>query len=258
MGRASRSREGRGIEGDRRAIGRAACIAAPILLTACRGPQSALDPAGPAASAIATGWWLMATVALVAWALVLLLAGLAMRRRRRLGARGGQRMIMVGGVLVPAILLAALLVYGTLASDRITGARDQVEHVVRVTARQWQWEFEYLDASGTPVAVSIDQLALPLDAMVEFHIGSADVIHSFWIPRLGGKIDAIPGRTNVWRLRAAQPGPMRGQCAEFCGLEHAHMEFGVTVLEAEGFARWLQANAISDTGAEAGSGGATR
>jgi len=252
MGRASRPREGRGIEGDRRAIGRAACIAAPILLTACRGPQSALDPAGPAASAIATSWWLMAVGALIAWAVVLLLAGLAMRRRRGLGTRGGQRMILVGGVLVPATLLAALLVYGTLASDRVTGASDDVEHVVHVTARQWQWEFEYLDAAGAPVAASVDHLALPLDAMVEFHIDSVDVIHSFWIPRLGGKIDAIPGRTNVWRLRAAQAGPMRGQCAEFCGLEHAHMEFDVTVLEADAFAQWLQANSIAAAGAAAG------
>ena len=254
MGRASRPREGRGIEGDRRATGRAACIAAPILLTACRGPQSAFDPAGPAACVLAASWWLMAVGALGAWAVVLMLAGLAMRRRRRLGARGGQRMILMGGVLVPAALLAALLVYGTLASDRITGARDDVEHVVRVTARQWQWEFEYLDAAGAPVAASVDHLALPLDAMVEFHIDSVDVIHSFWIPRLGGKIDAIPGRTNVWRLRAAQAGPMRGQCAEFCGLEHAHMEFAVTVLEPGEFARWMEANSIAGPA----SGGATR
>jgi len=189
----------------------------------------------------------MATGALVAWGTVLVLAALAMRRGRRLGAASGRRLIIVGGVAFPATLLIALLVYGTLASDRVTGQSAQAGHVVRVTARQWRWEFEYLDADGAPVAASIDHLAMPLDAMVEFHVGSLDVIHSFWIPRLGGKIDAIPGRTNVLRLSAAQAGPMRGQCAEFCGLDHAHMDFEVTVLEPAAFAQWLQDNAVAAT-----------
>ena len=217
------------------------------LLSGCAGPQSALDPAGPAAEAIATSWWLMAGGALAAWAMVLVLAALAMRRRRRLGADAGRRMIIAGGVALPTTLLAALLVYGTLASDRITGAGSQVEHVVQVTARQWQWDFEYLDGAGRVMARSTDELAMPLGEMVEFRVDSVDVIHSFWIPRLGGKIDAIPGRTNVLRLRADQAGPMRGQCAEFCGLEHALMAFEVTVLGPEQYAGWLRENAVGDT-----------
>jgi len=218
------------------------------LLSACAGPQSALDPAGPAAEAIATSWWLMATGALAAWAMVLVLAALAMRRRRRLGADSGRRLILAGGVALPTTLLAALLVYGTLASDRITGARAQVGQVVQVTARQWQWEFAYLDGAGNVQAISTDELVLPLGEMVEFRVDSDDVIHSFWIPRLGGKIDAIPGRTNVLRLRADQTGPIRGQCAEFCGLAHALMEFEVTVLEPDAYARWLSGQAGGDAG----------
>ncbi len=190
----------------------------------------------------------MASAALVAWGIVLGLAAVAMRRRRRLAPASGGRLILAGGVLLPATLLIALLVYGTLASDRITGESAQAGQVVRVTARQWQWEFEYLDDAGTPVAASVDQLALPLGTMVEFHVESADVIHSFWVPRLGGKIDAIPGRTNVLRLRADHSGPMRGQCAEFCGLEHALMAFEVTVLDADAYTRWLQDNAVAGHG----------
>lgn len=223
-----------------------ACVV--VSATACAGPQSALDPAGPAAGAIAQGWWLMATGALVAWLLVLALAALAMRRRRRLQPAAGRCLIVAGGVVLPASLLSALLVYGTLASDRITGAGPQAEHLVRVTARQWYWEFEYLDEDGGVVATSIDELAMPLGRMVEFHVDSQDVIHSFWIPRLGGKIDAIPGRRNVLRLRADRAGPIRGQCAEFCGLEHALMAFEVSVLEPGAYARWLEDRAGTDAG----------
>ena len=236
------------IERYQRAIGWTACAAGVAsLASACAGPQSALDPAGPAAGAIAGSWWLMAAGALAAWAMVLVLAALAMRRRRRLAATSGRRLIIAGGVALPTSLLSALLVYGTLASDRITGESAQVGHVVQVTARQWQWEFEYLDADGATLAASIDQLAMPLGEMVEFRVDSSDVIHSFWVPRLGGKIDAIPGRTNVLRLRADQAGPMRGQCAEFCGLEHALMAFEVTVLGPEQYAGWLRENAVGDT-----------
>ncbi|MGJ4728552.1 cytochrome c oxidase subunit II [Luteimonas sp. SDU101] len=186
----------------------------------------------------------MAAGALAAWSLVLLLAALAMRRRRRLAPAAGRRMILAGGVALPTTLLVALLVYGTLASDRITGERDQVGQVVQVTARQWQWDFAYLDRGGQVLATSTDALAMPLGTTVEFRVDSEDVIHSFWIPRLGGKIDAIPGRTNVLRLRADQAGPIRGQCAEFCGLEHALMAFDVTVLEPAAFAGWLAENAV--------------
>ncbi|MDH5833610.1 cytochrome c oxidase subunit II [Luteimonas kalidii] len=184
----------------------------------------------------------------VAWTLVIVLALLAMRRGRSLGPAAGQRLILVGGVALPTVLLAALLTYGTLASDRVTGRGDDAAHVVRVTARQWQWQFDYLGPDGAVGATSIDRLVLPLGEMVEFEVGSEDVIHSFWIPRLGGKVDAIPGRTNVLRLRADRRVPMRGQCAEFCGLEHARMAFAVEVRDARGYRAWLAAQAVEGEG----------
>ncbi|HET6397836.1 MAG TPA: cytochrome c oxidase subunit II [Pseudoxanthomonas sp.] len=217
-------------------------LAALPALAACRGPQSALDPAGPAAEAIAGTWWLMFWGALAVWLLVVALVLAGMRRRRGLSPAGGRRMIVAGGLVLPGVLLTALLVHGTLASDRITGRDARVRHVVEVTARQWRWDFRYLDGGGAPLAASTGVLAMPLGEMVEFRIGSADVIHGFWIPRLGGKIDAIPGRTNVLRLRADAPGPMRGQCAEFCGVGHAPMGFEVRVLPPADYAAWLRAH----------------
>ena len=218
-------------------------MAAVPVIAGCGGPQSALDPAGPAAAAIADIWWLMFWGAVLVWLLVTSLLLLALRRRRRLSEGGGRTMIIAGGLVLPTAVLAALLVYGTLSSDRITGRGAQVAQVVLVTGRQWHWDFVYVGQDGRPLAASTDTLAMPLGRMVEFRIQSADVIHSFWIPRLGGKIDAIPGRTNVLRLQADQAGPIRGQCAEFCGLEHAFMGFEVQVLAADDYAAWLRTHA---------------
>lgn len=181
----------------------------------------------------------MAGTAVVVWMIVVVLVLIAMRRGRGLRPDKGRRLIVIAGGVVPTLLLVSLLAYGTRTSDRVTGQGSDVEHVVRVTARQWRWEFEHLDPDGTVVATSTDHLTLPLGGTIEFRINSIDVIHSFWIPRLGGKMDAIPGRENVIRLRADSAGPMRGQCAEFCGLEHARMGFQVEVLARDAFDRWL-------------------
>ncbi len=212
------------------------------LATACTGPQSALDPAGPAAAEIARGWWLMVTAFTAVWAIVLALLWRALARRApdtRL--HRPDRLVVWGGVVFPTVVLAALLVYGSLTSARVTGVGVEPDAVVDVTARQWQWHFRYRDADGQVIGESVDELAVPLGAMVEYRITSDDVIHSFWIPRLGGKMDAIPGRVNTLRLRADQRTPMRGQCAEFCGLEHARMLFPVHVMDTGEIAGWLAA-----------------
>lgn len=220
-------------------------MAAGALLaaTACGGPQSALDPAGPAAESIAAIWWWMLAGAAVVWALVLgLLARALLRGGDSRALARPQRLIVAGGLLLPTVVLAALLVYGSVHSQRITGSGGDVALVVAVDARQWQWTFRYLDDdAGATRATTIDALVLPRGRMVEFQVRSQDVIHSFWIPRLGGKVDAIPGRVNRLRLRADRAGAMRGQCAEFCGLEHAHMAFDVHVLEPGAWDAWLRA-----------------
>jgi len=222
------------------------------LVSGCRGPQSTLDPAGPAADSIASIWWLMLAGAGVMFVLVLgLLAFALMRRGRGPALRHPTRLIVAGGLVLPTGVLAALLVYGVAASGRITGIGEPVDRSIQVIGHRWFWTFRYLDEAGRVIASSIDRLAIPRDALVEFQVTSADVIHSFWIPRLGGKIDAIPGRVNVLRLRAdaGSEGAIRGQCAEFCGRDHAHMTFDVEVLDDATFAAWLMTNASGDNGA---------
>jgi len=231
----------------RRVLRAFAAAAAIPALAGCAGPRSILDPAGPSAQAIATIWWVMFWGAAVVWTLVvafLLIALLRGENTRELARP--QRLIVGGGLVLPTVLLGALLVWGTLDSARLTGIGEVPEAVVEVTARQWTWEFRYLDGDGRAVATSRDELAMPLGRMVEFHITSEDVIHSFWIPRLGGKMDAVPGRVNRLRLRADHDGagtPIRGQCAEFCGLSHAHMHFDVQVLDEAGWDDWLHRRA---------------
>jgi len=190
-------------------------------------------------------WWGMVAVS----ALVLLaVVGLWLRALYRTPReqdeatlrRIGRRWIIGGGIILPSVSIAVLLAFGIPLGHRmlplpVTGAQPLR---IEVTGHQWHWQFRYPDHGID----SRDRLVIPAGRAIDFHVGSADVIHSFWIPRLGGKIDAIPGRTNVLRLRADQPGQLRGQCAEFCGAGHAHMAFAVVVLDAAAFDAWLEAH----------------
>ena len=112
---------------------------------------------------------------------------------------------------------------------------------VDVTARQWAWGLHY---PGSGVRLT-NELRVPVGRPVDIHVRSDDVIHSFWVPRLGGKIDAIPGRTNVVRLQADQAGTFRGQCAEFCGLNHAHMVMSVIAMPQDEYERWEMTREIA-------------
>ena len=233
-----------------------AAAAAALVLAGCAGPRSIIDPAGPSAQRIAEIWWVMFAGAVVIWVGVVVFILIALLRGENTRELANpQRLIVGGGLVLPTVVLGTLLVWGTLDSKRLTGLGEEPAAVVEVTGHQWFWEFRYLDAAGEPMAVSREVLAMPLGRMVEFRITSADVIHSFWIPRLGGKMDAIPGRENRLRLRADHDGrgtPIRGQCAEFCGLAHAHMHFDVQVLDEGDWAEWLRANAIGAPAAGAG------
>lgn len=221
-----------------------ASTAAAIALASggCSGVQSMLDPAGPAAAEIARTWWIMAGGAVLILLLVMVLLWRAMARSPDAPPfRQGVTMIALGGLAFPVAVLSALLVHGTAMGWRAMAMDRPPEHVIEVDARQWSWTFRYLADDGTPRASSQDVLLMPLGRDVEFRITAADVIHSFWIPRLGGKMDAIPGRTNLLRLRADQAVPIRGQCAEFCGRDHAHMAFEVVVVAPAEYEAWVAA-----------------
>lgn len=213
-------------------------------IAGCGGPLSTLDPAGPAAQSAAGLWWIMfGSFGLVLLA-VIGLWWFAMRQPSRSdNPRRNNRMIIGGGVLLPLLSIAGLLAVGIPAGHRMLPLPTP-EDVLRidVTGHQWWWEVHYPD---TGVRLK-NELHIPAGAPVDIHLTTADVIHAFWVPRLGGKLDAIPGRTNILRLQASQPGIYRGQCAEFCGLHHAHMQFSVTAYEVSDFQRWLTEASTND------------
>lgn len=214
-------------------------LAAPWL-AACEGPQSILDPAGPAARDVTLLWWPMFIVATLVLAGVTLAWIVAMRHRGRdfspdEAKRISRRWIVGGGILLPTASIVLLLGFGVRAGDRMLPLRDDAPLRIDVTGRQWQWDVTYPGSS----VVLVDELHLPAGRPVHIHVTSADVIHSFWVPRLGPKIDAVPGRTNVLRLQADEAGALRGQCSEFCGTGHAQMVLKVQVHAEADFSTWL-------------------
>lgn len=169
----------------------------------------------------------------------------------------GNTRLEVAWTIVPVILLAVIAV-PTLADIVELGRqpRDDALHV-KVMGRQWKWQFEYpdqTDATGAPVLV-FDELHIPVGREVGFTVESADVIHSFWMPQLGGKIDVIPGRTNHIWIKADEPGNYSSQCAEFCGLGHSAMRFRAIAESEQDFEAWIAGGGqTSPTGISAAGG----
>jgi cytochrome c oxidase subunit 2 len=185
-------------------------------------------------------WWPMLVVAVLVLLLVSVLWLAALRRRpRQLGAeeegRLARRWLVAGGLLLPSLSVAALLGFGIPAGQRMLMAGAETPLRIEVTAHQWRWEVRYPERG----VVIVDRMHLPAGRPVEIHLASADVIHSFWVPRLGRKLDAIPGRIQILRLQAERIGSMRGQCSEYCGTGHARMVLQVEVQSAADFSAWL-------------------
>ena len=198
------------------------------LLAGCSGVQSTLDPRGPVAESIATLWWVLLLGAAVIYAVTMGLLFYAVFRRPERRVRLPEGWLIVGGGLVfPTLTLVALLVYATDVGRRVVGLPDSPALKIEVTGHQWWWEVHYSAAGDEPAVTTAIERRVPLDIPIEVTLRSADVIHSFWIPTLAGKLDAIPGRVNAVRFIAAVEGQFRGQCAEFCGAQHARMAFEV-------------------------------
>ncbi|HTN62232.1 MAG TPA: cytochrome c oxidase subunit II [Devosia sp.] len=222
----------------RAAYGVVGCLS----LCACTGNQSILNPAGRDASSITTLFWLMVIVGGMIWLLLMSIAVYAVvGARRPKSEHFADRFIIGGGVIFPIVVLALLLVFG-LSLLPGWAEDDPADLRVHVSAEQYWWRVAYETQGGR--IESANELHLPVDATTEFALTSPDVIHSFWIPVLGGKMDAIPGRTNVLRLTPTKPGVYRGVCAEFCGASHALMAFDVVVHTKTDFAAWLAAQAM--------------
>lgn len=212
-----------------------------LWLTGCSGPQSALDPAGRGAERIADLFWWMGLGGLVIWFAVMALTFYAIRPRPAAHSNRVARFLLIGGgAIFPTIVLTGLLAYGlAMLPELIKPAPEGNLHIV-VSGEQWWWRVRYLTPGGPGKDVELaNEIRLPVGERVAFLLESPDVIHSLWIPALGGKIDMIPGRQNRLVLEPTRTGTFRGACAEYCGTSHALMSFVVVVLEKADFAAWL-------------------
>jgi cytochrome c oxidase subunit II len=228
-------------------------VFATLLLTGCQGErvQSALHPAGPAAERIAWLWWFLFFVCTPIFIIVVVLMLMGIFRRPR-GERAhpplGERFVIIAGVIVPAIVLVVMLVVSldtilalNATSQGLTVQRDGNPNsssdalTIRMTGFRWWWEVDYPD-HGIRDA---NELHIPVGEPVRLELLSADVIHSFWVPELHGKMDMIPGLTNIFWIQADRPGVYRGQCAEFCGVQHALMAFMLVATPREEFDEWI-------------------
>ena len=212
-----------------------------MALAGCDGPQSALDPAGREASVIAELFWMMLAGAAVIWLLVVGTAVYATHvRRHPHGETTARRFLLGGGIAVPVIVLGALLAHGLTVMPDLRASGSGLR--IAVAGEQWWWRVAYAPPGGAEV-VSANEIRLPVGEATELTLQSRDVIHSFWIPPLGGKIDMIPGRATRLVMEPTRTGTFRGACAEFCGVSHALMAFSVVVMEKDEFAAWLRREA---------------
>ncbi len=210
------------------------------LLVAGCGEMSTLDPRGPAAERIADLWWFMfwTATAIFVGVMGLLLWALFRRRSEQTTAGrsfGGLGLIVGGGIVLPVIVLSVLFGLTLMTLRSLTVDARSTTLTVEVAGQQWWWEVRYPDQQF----VTANQIHIPVGQPVRLLLTSRDVVHNFWVPQLHGKMDLLPGQTNVFWLQADEPGVYRGVCAEYCGLQHAKMEFLVVAEPADEFAAWL-------------------
>ena len=204
-----------------------ALMTVPFLLASCGGSLSTLLPEGPVARDIAWLWWTLLAGSAVLTALVLVLLAMSFGPPRDVPARRWTHGLGLG---LSMAVLSVTLAGGLWVGERILPRDDGA---IEVQAHAWQWGWEFTQPGPDGPVVTQDVLFIPAGQPVDVLITSEDVIHSFWVPQLAGKTDAIPGRTNRLRLQADRPGVLGGLCAEFCGIGHAAMRFEVQVVAAE-------------------------
>lgn len=230
--------------------GKVARLRAPVpaplaLLAACDGPQSVLAPAGPAAGRLTDLSWVLFIMGALVLALVAALLLYALFRRQRSpfpptpeGDRRSTRWIVIGGVVFPGVVLSVLFLY-VLQVQRAAGRPPgEPELTIEVIGNQWWWGVRYLSRDAQRVFETANEIHIPVGRPARIRLVSRDVIHSFWVPRLQGKQDLIPGRVNETWIQADAPGIYRGQCAEYCGLQHAKMALLVIAQPPVEFEAW--------------------
>jgi cytochrome c oxidase subunit II len=240
-------------------------IAVGVMLLGCGTPQqSALDAAGTQAARIERLWWATFIVLTAVFVLVVAFIAGSVRRgrggseavpeREVVSAERDRKMSRVVLVLVALVVIVefAFLVGSAFSTsiDRSPQSKNPIE--VQVVAHQWWWEFRYSSPNPSQMLLTANELHLPAGVPVLIKTSSADVVHSFWVPNIAGKRDLIPGYQTAFWIQAEKEGVYRGQCAEFCGHQHAHMSLHVVVEPLEKFNGWLDAQRkpAADPGSE--------
>ncbi len=224
-------------------MSRIASLLLAFFLTGCgtAATPNMLDPQGPAAAEIADLWWLMFWLAAAVFAAVLLLSVLAIYRSRRRDPDAPEpfaarpAFFLIAGGVIPFFILVTLVVASVRTSRALVMPASDEALVIDVIGHQWWWEVRYPDSG----IVTANEIHMPAGEPVTFRVTSDDVIHSFWVPQLHGKIDMMDGKIHTWRMEASEPGAYLGICAEFCGIQHTFMQFWVIAHAPESFADWL-------------------
>jgi cytochrome c oxidase subunit 2 len=208
-----------------------------------------LDAAGPRAHTILLLTWFTLLVAVLVCLIVGIVLWVAVRRARSSGGASSTRSIAIErgsdgikwisvGLLISAVPLLATLIWTMVALASISGPPSHPGLVLDVTAHQWWWQINYDSPRTSETFATANEIHIPVGVPVLVRLHGGDVIHSFWVPKLSGKTDAIPGQTNLTWMQADRPGRFRGQCSEFCGFQHANMGFEVVAEAQANFERW--------------------
>lgn len=221
---------------------RALLLSIIAVVSGCSGNQSALDPHGAPAIHVAHLIIGIVAVCTVIWILVMVMLALALLRGRRAETESATSEARLTRTVIAAVVATAIIIAGlTIASfytTRSIGSPESAALTITVKGQQWWWQVFYAGSGATPGFQTANEIHIPVGTDVQLRLESADVIHSFWVPSLAGKQDLVPGRSNSLVLRAEKPGVYRGQCAEFCGLQHSHMAMMVIAQTPADYEFW--------------------
>ena len=231
-----------------RGVGALAAVLVVWCAAACAGTPSPMRPGSQPASQLANLGWLLTIVGSIVIAIIavlLLIPGLRGWRAGRKGAippvhsGDGERWIVIGGIVIPLAILIGVFAVTVATLSKTSHPPTRARFMIEITGRQWWWEVRYPSPDPQETFTTANEIHIPVGEPIALRVQSADVIHSFWVPQLQGKIDVIPGQTNTFWIRADSAGVYRGQCAEYCGIQHAHMALQVVAQPRAQFESWV-------------------
>ena len=209
-----------------------------LLFGCSEAAPSIFEPSGPAARSIAQLGWIFFALGTFIFLLTMgyLVYALVRRRNQTEDRQGGTMIVIVAGMIIPALILLVLFVLNTNVLGQVSApGESEAGLVIEVSGRQWWWEINYPQQQIS----TANEIHIPVGQPVLLKLVSEDVIHSFWVPELHGKMDLIPGRVNDFWIQADREGVYLGECAEYCGTQHAKMLFRVVVDSQEAYEQWL-------------------